>query len=240
MIKKISNKGIYWDKAWTLVEQCIKISEGCLHCWSETIDKRFGKPWTGNIRIREDRLYIPLKTKKPTVFAIWNDFYSLSFAFDDFRIRTYAIMEKANQHTYLILTKRAKALYEYFKDRIGYREHIWHGVSCENQQRTNERIPCLLKVPGKRFLSLEPLLGEINLKFISYWDIDWIVVGCETGPKRRYCKLEWIESIVQQCKFAGIPVFVKAIQDLDSKVIKDMKYFPEELRVRELPWKKVK
>ena len=102
--------------------------------------------------------------------------------------------------------------------------NVWIGTSCEDQQRANERIPHLLKCPAAaRFLSLEPLLGPIEL---SPWvpcaqrdfghdtaglGISWVIVGGESGPNARLCKIEWIRSIVEQCKGAGVPAFVKQL-----------------------------
>lgn len=254
------DKGIYWDKPWTLVEGCTPVSEGCENCWSASLEHRFCKAdkydcvltneegkFNGSIHIHEDRLDIPSKTKKPTVFAIWNDLFHEKVD-DDFRIRAYYEIEKCEgKHTFLILTKRAKELKEHFRDRLGYRDDTFHGVTCENQQRADERIPYLLQIPGKKFLSLEPLLSRIDLD-LDLWKIstdfcrvkfiDWLVVGCETGPRRRPCNIEWIRSIVQQCKSAGVPCFVKAL-NINGKVSKDISEWPEDLRVRELPWKEI-
>lgn len=140
-------------------------------------------------------------------------------------------------------------------------KEIWWGVTCENQQRADERIPHLFRLDGlKRWLSLEPLLGPIMLDnlqggikydmfgnaydaepYYSYLDnIDWVVVGAESGKdgERRECKIEWIESIVQQCRNAGVPVFVKQIH-IGCKLITDINKFPEDLRIRETPWRKI-
>ena len=122
-------------------------------------------------------------------------------------------------------------------------KNIWLGVSIENQQTADERIPLLLQTPAAvRWLSIEPLLDTINLDPVQMMDnrnrgravIDWVVVGCESGAKKRECKIEWIESIVEQCKQADIPVFVKQIQ-INSNVVKDIQQFPLHLRVREYP-----
>jgi protein gp37 len=64
---------------------------------------------------------------------------------------------------------------------------------------------------------------------------DWVVVGCETGPGARECKLEWIESVVTQCRNAGIPIFVKQI-NLGGKIIRDVEKFPKNLQIRQVPW----
>jgi protein gp37 len=98
--------------------------------------------------------------------------------------------------------------------------NIWLGVSVENQEAADRRIPELLKIPAKvRFLSVEPLLEEVNLE---HWlieggggGIDWCIVGGESGPNRRDCGVDAIVSVAEQCQADGVPVFVK--QDCAAK-----------------------
>ena len=246
------NNGKYWDKAWSLVEGCTPVSEACDNCWLAAMAFRFPQQgqshfaiackvtgqsprFIGNVTTRPDRLEIPLKVKKPTVWAIWSDLFHEKVP-NEFINKTFMVMDACRQHTFLILTKRPKGIPIWLKNFYGdntvqISKHIWLGVTVEKQQRADERISELLKVGGKKFLSLEPLLGPINL--IS--DINWVVVGAESGPHRRECKIEWIESIVEQCKSCGLPVFVKQIH-LNGKLVKDINQFPEHLRIRERPF----
>ena len=123
-------------------------------------------------------------------------------------------------------------------------QNIWIGVSCENQQTAEERIPALLQTPAlKRVVSIEPMLGEIDIScFLNAWHecsynvekIDCVIVGCESGPKRRPCKVEWIESIVDQCKTASVPCYVKQME-IGGKVCHDINKFPKHLIIREYP-----
>ncbi len=120
--------------------------------------------------------------------------------------------------------------------RIDY-DNLWLGVTAENQQYADERIPTLLQIPAAhRFVSLEPLLGEIELCdgpagqvigacsecgsvksnpkcecCLGVPSLDWVIVGAETGANARYCPIGNIESVVEQCKAAGVPVWVKAV-----------------------------
>jgi protein gp37 len=117
--------------------------------------------------------------------------------------------------------------------------HVWLGVSVENQATADERIPLLLKCPAAvRFISAEPLLGPIDLTDIVtrvspgvehhrdalYCDVDaeddkdwhgatlgWVIAGGESGPGARPCALEWLESVVAQCRAARVPCFVKQL-----------------------------
>ena len=87
--------------------------------------------------------------------------------------------------------------------------HVWIGVSIEDQQRATERIPLLRQTPAAiRWLSVEPLLERVLLELDG---IDWVVVGGESGPRARQCDRRWIEDVVQQCRRAGVPVFVKQL-----------------------------
>lgn len=87
--------------------------------------------------------------------------------------------------------------------------NVWLGVSIEDQRRADERIPLLLQVPAAvRFVSLEPLLGPVDLReYIGL--LDWIIIGCESGPGARPTRTEWVRAIVQQCREARVPLHLK-------------------------------
>ncbi len=97
-------------------------------------------------------------------------------------------------------------------------QNVWLGVSVEDQQRADERIPELLRTPAAvRFLSCEPLLGPVD---VTPWlrvsplsrhrhAIDWIIAGCESGPNARPCDVSWLRSLRDQCAAAGVPYFLK-------------------------------
>jgi protein gp37 len=124
------------------------------------------------------------------------------------------------------------------------------GVTVCTQKEADEKIPVLLQIPAAvRFISIEPMLEGIDFVDLRYCKIcakkihglvkgkctcgeyykgiDWVIVGCESGPKRRPCKYEWIDSIVDQCKAAGVPVFVKQI-NVNGKVVKMPPEYPQE------------
>lgn len=102
--------------------------------------------------------------------------------------------------------------------------HIWLGVSVEDQKTADERIPLLLETPAAvRFLSLEPLLGPVDIQnylytryhhggtYHEYNQVDWVIVGGESGPNARPFDIAWARSIIRQCKDAGVPVFMKQL-----------------------------
>jgi len=142
-------------------------------------------------------------------------------------------------HIFVILTKRPSIMRKFIKTQQGCFDNLpnlWLGVSVENQERAYERIPILMKTPiAMRVVSVEPMLGPVDI--VGRWMVngpDWVIVGCESGPKRRPCKIEWVESIVEQCKFSRIPCFVKQI-DLGGRVSHNMNEWPESLRVQQWP-----
>lgn len=130
---------------------------------------------------------------------------------------------------------------------------MWLGVSVENQPMAEKRVHHLLSVPAKtRFLSCEPLIGPLDIPFLS--DLDWVIVGGESGngnlpedPSVKYgyrsCATWWIENIVEDCRLASVPVFVKQLGthlarelNLKERTGKDMQEWPEALRVRQFPY----
>ncbi len=268
------DKGMYWERAWSLVEGCSYVSVGCKNCWSAAqthmrsfqknvkirnkyldLTDEFGK-WTGRTFYSDKKLKLPLTIKKPTVFAIWNDLFHESVRFD-FIQKCYNIMSQNLNHTYLILTKRPERILEFNQWQAGaddisiahWQRNVWIGTSIEDQKTADERIPVLLKIPtANRFLSIEPCLEYINLdKYL--WnkydctpttDINWVIIGAESGKDKRGCEIENIINIVQECRYVDIPVFVKQIHKKGwlaciNKLVKDINQFPEEVRYREFP-----
>lgn len=190
-----------------------------------------------------------------------SDLFHVDVPFDFIR-RLYRTMLRPQRYAFQILTKRPlimKAFYDWMKMELEvieqfsmeshkwryYQERIWLGVSAENQETADTRIPILLDTPAAiRWVSIEPMLEEMDIQvYLGNYhscdgyvpkQLDWVVVGCESGKNRRPCKIEWIESIVDQCKDAGVPVFVNQIE-IGGKVVKDVKKFPEHLRIQEFP-----
>jgi len=183
--------GRYWDKGINVVEGCSPCSPGCDNCWAASLAHRFSvtgksykkdgtKYWpfltgengkfNGRIDTHPERLEIFYKTRKPTVFAIWNDLHHENVPWVE-KGATYDIMRELTQHKFLILTKRPHILLQYYLDEEetwNPANNIWHGLTVCNQQEADEKIPIFLKIPGKKFLSIEPMLGAIkNIPLVS-------------------------------------------------------------------------
>lgn len=208
------------------------------------------KRWNGAIAMRPNQLDKPLHWKKPRRIFVCSmgDLFHPKVPFE-FIDRVWGIAAVCPQHIFQWLTKRPEVMKEYFErcrkqlPEIRTLKNLWLGTSVENQPRADERIPILLQIPvAVRFVSCEPLLEEVN---VANWGwrntikgmhprVDWLIIGCESGPKRRPCKLEWVRDLVKQCKDAGVPVFIKQL-DINGKVEHDINKFPKDLQIREYP-----
>jgi protein gp37 len=245
--------GISWTSmTWSPLVGCSKVSPGCENCWAERAARlhshdEFPNGWDGHVKLFPERLEQPLRWRKPRRIAVglMGDLFHDAVP-DEFIDKVFAIMALCPKHTFQVLTKRSKRMLKFLSDTsrfwatLGFLDNVWLGVSCENQAAADERIPLLLRTPAAvRFVSLEPLLGPVNIDWalrplMDDPSLDWVIVGPETGPNRRPCPIDNIRSIVQQCKSSGIPVHVKAIE-IDGKIVKSVGEWPEDLRVREFP-----
>jgi len=252
---------IEWtNETWNPLIGCTKVSAGCKNCYAirtawirmhnpkmaeryaGTVEKTVGGQlnWTGKINQVWDALEKPLKIKKPTMFFVnsMSDLFHPSVGFY-FIHRIWEIMAQCPQHTFQILTKQAALMREYMTEWApnAYGSpyeplpNVWLGVSVENQEAANERIPHLLQVPAAvRFLSCEPLLGPVD---ISSWfypkhligtetcnyeetefsilqqDLHWVICGGESGLHARPMHLDWARSLREKCDAAGVPFFFK-------------------------------
>lgn len=212
------NSAIEWtDTTWNPVTGCTKISAGCDNCYAARFSERFrgvpGHPFeTGfYLTLRPERLTQPLGWKRPRMIFVnsMSDLFQkeipkahISAVFDT--------MEKANWHTYQVLTKRSSLLQEFINDRYRTRKapaHMWFGVSVENGQATS-RIAHLYKANASiRFLSIEPLIAPVGR--LDLRGIDWVIVGGESGYGARPMNPEWAIDVRNQCVAARVAFFFK-------------------------------
>lgn len=201
--------GIEWtDKSWNPVTGCNKVSPGCLHCYAEAITKRFPNNYPNgfDVCLYPERLDQPLSWKTPSKIFV----NSMSDLFHEkiplsFIQSVFQTIKKTPQHTYQILTKRPERLVKLIPD-LEFYKNIWIGVSVENQEYVY-RVDLLRQVPAAvRFISCEPLLGELTLNLT---DINWVIVGGESGHKFRKVNKDWIVSIKNQCQQAKVAFFFK-------------------------------
>ena len=205
---------IEWtESTWNPVTGCNKISEGCRNCYAERMAKRLklmGQPNYRNgfqVTTHEHVLEYPLRWKKPrTIFVnSMGDLFHEDVP-DKFINRVFNIMEEASWHQFQVLTKRSERLNQ-LSDKLPWPDNVWMGVSVENEDSIH-RIDDLRFIPSSvRFLSLEPLIGQLGK--LDLHNIDWIIVGGESGPKARPIKTEWVLDIKAQCKEQYVPFFFK-------------------------------
>ncbi|SRR5579883_1084807 len=209
-----NGSSIEWtDSTWNPVTGCTKISAGCKNCYAERMAKRLYAMGSDRYRnkfkvtLHEDLLDAPRSWKQSrTIFVnSMSDLFHKDIPFEFIR-DVFKTMEETPWHKYQILTKRSERLRE-FAPLLPWPDNVWMGVSVEDK-RVIDRIDDLKQVPASvRFLSLEPLIGP--LENLDLREIDWVIVGGESGPKARPMKKEWVESIQAQCEAAGVEFFFK-------------------------------
>lgn len=263
---------------------CIHASEGCRNCYAGQRNKGFFQMGTRldykaqnqqkvDIFIDEKVLEKPLRWKRPRLIfpCSMTDLFG-NFHTDEQIGRVFDVMYRAEHHTFIVLTKQAERMYDCITRSVFPSNHplqnLWLLVSVENQHWADIRIPWVLKTPAAvRGVSYEPALGPVvfdqqgfHLDHASatrgyFPDLDWIVVGGESGPGARPFDIKWARDTIAQCKAAGVPVFVKQLGSRPTTdhrtrpagensywptVLKDKKggdpdEWPQDLRVREYP-----
>ena len=208
---------IEWtEQTWNPTTGCTKISPGCKHCYAETMAARLqamgarGYENGFKLSILPERLAEPLKRRKPTMYFVnsMSDLFHNGIPFE-FLDQVFDVIRCTPQHTYQILTKRAARMHKYFcQGGRAVPGNVWFGVSVEICKCGLPGIDDLGKIKADiRFLSVEPLLEDIGE--IDLTDINWVIVGGESGPKARPMKREWVEAIKEQCIEQDVAFFFK-------------------------------
>lgn len=206
---------IEWtEQTWNPTVGCTKVSPGCKNCYAETMARRLhamGAPGYENrfrLTLVPNRLSQPLERRKPTVYFVnsMSDLFHEKVPFDYVR-RIFDVMNRAPQHTFQVLTKRAERMAEFCRG-VEIPGNVWLGVSVENRKYGVPRIPVLRAIRAQvRFLSVEPLLEDLGNIDLS--GIQWVIVGGESGPKARPMKPAWVENVKRQCDATRVAFFFK-------------------------------
>ncbi|MCQ2300727.1 MAG: phage Gp37/Gp68 family protein [Bacteroidales bacterium] len=242
----------YWDHPWNPIIGCRPVSPACDNCYARSIVQRFNMTGCDVVDFaptRKESCGAP--PKKGVVFCgNMTDLFGYWLDFDEIAgyIRmTMKSSAKGKGAKYLWLTKRPVVMTEVlFDEKYGFHgcdmSNQWFGFTAENQDLYDERIEeWNFPLPGHAngWLSAEPLLGPLDLRLERFAEgeipFKWVVVGCESGPRRRPCRVEWVESVVSQCMSRGVSVFVKQL-DVNGKCEHDIAKFHEHLRIRQIPW----
>ena len=257
-----ANSKIEWcDHTFNPWFGCTKVSPACKHCYAEALTRRTGLVvWGPQAERRissESNWKQPLKWAKAAKAAgVRHRVFCASLAdvfedrqeVKDARLRLFSLIEGTPDLDWLLLTKRPENMLSMLP--VVHLEkpwpNVWLGTTVEDQQRADERIPHLLRTPAaKRFLSVEPMLGPVDLVLHG---IDWVICGGESGHGARPMRIEWVESIIDQCREANVKCFVKQLGEYPvwagakcSPIAPargkcaDPDEWPESLRVREFP-----
>ena len=247
----MSTSKIGWtDATWNPITGCTPISEGCAHCYARRMAVRLGgrcgypprsadgKTHPFDVTLHPDKLHKPLRWREPRRVFVCSMGDLFHEDVPDYAIdAVFATMAIRGPHTFQVLTKRPARMRDYLLRQVDagrtWREGvtgqlpptIWLGVTAENQARAAERIPLLLQTPAAvRFVSVEPMLGPVNLREMAHKDdwhidaldtpdpacrLDWVICGGETGPGARPMATGWATDLEDQCNAAGVPFFFK-------------------------------
>ena len=226
---------IEWtDATWNPVSGCLMISPGCTNCYAMRMAGRLqamehpsykgvvrksgkGHKWTGKLHFNDAALEVPLRWRQPRRVFV----NSMSDLFQDgvpadFIKRVWGIMERANWHSFQVLTKRPDNMRDVLNSaKLPKLKNVWLGTSVESAEYA-DRIKILRTIPAEvRFVSFEPLLGAVgrpNLK-----GIDWAIVGGESGPSARPMNPEWVTAIQENCAKFRTAFFFKQWGGVNKK-----------------------
>ncbi len=228
----VANSAISWtDHTWNPWIGCTKISPACDHCYAEAWAKRYGRAeWGDSPRQRTSAATWkqPFKWNKETpgafVFCA-----SLADIFDNqvdpqWRRDAFDVMRATPRLTHLLLTKRPGNIEKLADEAGGLPANAAIGCTVVTQAEADRDVPKLLAVrqrPAFRFLSIEPMLGAIDLTMLD-WDgatglhvlegaprINWVICGGESGPGARAIDPVWVRSLRDQCAAADVPFHFK-------------------------------
>jgi len=251
----MSSKIEWCDETWNPITGCTPISEGCENCYAarmaQRLRGRFGYPKHDPFcpgTEHQDRVFEqPTHWRKPRRIFVCSmgDLFHRDVRTQTidriFGLMTHP-MSGMSHHTYLLLTKRPERLLEGHAERFAEWPNIWLGVTAENQQRADERIPILLEIPAAvRFVSVEPMLGPVDLSrylgqvpeashdtWLDYDPLNWVICGGETGPSARWMQSKWAGDLHDQCLAAGVPFFLKQWgAHVDVEVPNEWREFPK-------------
>jgi protein gp37 len=223
---------------------CTKVSPGCDNCYAEcaTPSRTLGVAWGPHAQRRRTSAstwaqpmrwerqhaeFFARHGRRRRVFcASLADVFDNAVS-DDWRADLFALIESTPHLDWQLVTKRIGNVagmvpYDWICPRRGWPSNVWLGITVVNQAEADRDAPKLLATPARvRFLSMEPLLGPVDLRrTVRPWGesgasaamlslISWVIVGGESGPKARPMHLQWARDLRDQCAAAGVPFLFK-------------------------------
>jgi len=227
------NSRIEWTEAtWNPIAGCTIVSPGCTNCYAMRMASRLAAmgqdkyrgitrrsggraKWNGEVHLDFSTLDLPRSWSRGKIIFVnsMSDLFHENVPFP-FIKKVFQTMNETPRHTYQVLTKRAERLRD-LSSQIEWTPNIWMGVSVENVDY-EWRIDCLRQTGAViKFLSLEPLLGPLDILTLS--NIDWVIVGGESGPGARPMSKDWVRSIRDQCEVAKVPFHFKQWGGVNKK-----------------------
>jgi protein gp37 len=218
------------DMSWNPVTGCL---HGCEYCYAKRIAERFGilenpcfeedlndPTFKAELYVKHDnpypyifsptfhkyRLDEPQKVKKSQRIFVCSmaDLFG-DWVPDSWIEEVIKACEAAPQHKYLFLTKNPKRYSKLAANNKLPPQH-WYGHTVTGQEQKQKQ----LYSNWRTFVSIEPLLSMPDLEFVKYDNTAWVIIGQQTGPGAKPPKQEWVESIIEQCRAAGVPVLIKS------------------------------
>lgn len=213
---EVNKTKIEWcDYTWNPVTGCL---HGCEYCYARRIAKRFKENF--NPEFHANRLGEPAEIKKPSrIFAVsMGDLFG-EWVTGEWIQQVFDACEKAPQHTYLFLTKNPyRYLQLHIRGKLPRHSNFWYGTTLTGQGK----LPFNCLDFKQNFISVEPLLGDVSDKF-PFTNIQWVIVGAQTGPGAVKPKPEWVQRIIDECRGANVPLFLKDNLNWNEKI----QEFPE-------------
>jgi len=237
---------IEWtDETWNPIIGCSRVSAGCQHCYAERVARRLAKikhtrqyagvlnkrgEWNGSTTLVESQLDKPLHWRTPRRVFVGSMGDLFHESVDRQWIHAvWRIMIAAHWHRYMILTKRPRRMQLEVARALLPLPNVALGVSAENQETANERIPTLLECPAAyRFVSVEPMLSYVDPgkglmcrepschksqtcgpDCRSWEGVDLVICGGESGPGARFIHPDWARQLRNDCQAAGVPFMFK-------------------------------
>jgi protein gp37 len=229
-------------------------SPGCANCYAKSLHDMRHKAYSegklqnipqyatpfNEVQFHPERLDIPLRRRKPTTYFInsMSDLFHESIP-DEQIHKVFECINIGGRHTFIILTKRISRALEWMKDNTDcWRRsdgkcvpYYWFGTTVCNQAEADEKIPLLLQIPAAvRFVSIEPMLEEINLNGClslngkcfnkaGYTDaLDLVIAGCESGKNRRHINTDCLRKLRDKCIRTDTNFFLKQME-IGGKVV---------------------
>jgi protein gp37 len=221
----MADSNIEWtDATWNPVAGCTVISPGCSNCYAMRMAARLEAMgmakyksltrisgsravWTGSTRVDRASLHAPLAWSKPRMVFVnsMSDLFHENVSVDFIR-DVWNVMRLAPHHTFQILTKRTDRMAK-LSDSLPLLPNVWLGTSVENADFL-WRLDALRRTRSLiRFVSFEPLLGSVQEADLA--EIDWAIVGGESGPRARPMETFWVQEIHAACQKSGTAFFFK-------------------------------